>query len=54
MTEAIANGVWRLELLAHTLPPFTHTNSYLVASEGEAVLKKNSKLNKSKVSKQLS
>jgi endoribonuclease LACTB2 len=37
-TQPIANGVTRLELPAHTLPPFTHINSYVVASNGEAVL----------------
>jgi endoribonuclease LACTB2 len=36
--QPIANSVTRLELPAHTLPPFTHTNSYVVASQGEAVL----------------
>jgi endoribonuclease LACTB2 len=36
--QLITTGVTRLELPAHTLPPFTHTNSYIIASEGEAVL----------------
>ena len=38
MTDAIAPGVWRLELPSHTLPPFTTTNSYLVADGGVGVL----------------
>jgi endoribonuclease LACTB2 len=37
-TQMIANGVTRLELPAHTLPPFTHTNSYVIANNGEAIL----------------
>ncbi len=36
--QSITNNVTRLELPAHTLPPFTHINTYLVASDGEAVL----------------
>jgi endoribonuclease LACTB2 len=36
-TERITAGVWRLELPAHTLPPFTHTNSYIVANDDKAV-----------------
>ncbi len=36
--QLIANGITRLELPARTLPPFTHINSYVVASEGEAIL----------------
>jgi endoribonuclease LACTB2 len=37
-TERITAGVWRLELPAHTLPPFTHTNSYLVDNDKKAIL----------------
>ncbi len=36
--QRIATDLTRLELPARTLPPFTHTNTYLVASEGIAVL----------------
>ncbi len=36
--ERIAPGVWRLELPSQTLPPFTTTNSYLVADGGVGVL----------------
>lgn len=38
MTEFIANGITKLELPAHTLPPFTHINSYVVADDKKAVL----------------
>jgi endoribonuclease LACTB2 len=38
MSQRIANGVARLELPAHTLPPFTHTNSYIIADQNEAIL----------------
>jgi endoribonuclease LACTB2 len=37
-TERITAGVWRLELPARTLPPFTHTNSYLVGDDKKAIL----------------
>jgi endoribonuclease LACTB2 len=36
--DSIATGIWRLELPAHTLPPFTHTNSYIVTANKKAVL----------------
>ena len=36
--ERVAPGVWRLELPSQTLPPFTTTNSYLVADGGVGVL----------------
>lgn len=36
--ERIAPGIWRLELPSRTLPPFSHTNSYLVADGGVGVL----------------
>jgi endoribonuclease LACTB2 len=36
--QQLTHGVTCLELPARTLPPFTHTNSYIVASEGEAIL----------------
>jgi glyoxylase-like metal-dependent hydrolase (beta-lactamase superfamily II) len=36
--EKLNDCVTRLELRAHTLPPFTHVNSYTVASDGEAIL----------------
>lgn len=36
--EAVAAGVWRLPLASATLPPFDHSNAYLVADGGEAVL----------------
>ncbi|CAN5892521.1 hypothetical protein BH24DEI2_BH24DEI2_09390 [soil metagenome] len=36
--DPIAPGVWRLELPSQTLPPFTTTNSYLVADGGVGVL----------------
>lgn len=34
----IAPGIWRLPLPSATLPPYDHTNSYLVRSGGEGVL----------------
>lgn len=36
--EQIAAGVYRLELPSETLPPFTHTNSYLIADGGVGML----------------
>lgn len=36
--ERVAEGVWRLALPSQTLPPYAHTNSYLVQRGGEAVL----------------
>lgn len=36
--EQIAPGVYRLELPSETLPPFTHTNTYLIADGGVGVL----------------
>jgi glyoxylase-like metal-dependent hydrolase (beta-lactamase superfamily II) len=36
--EEIGRGLWRLPLRSLTLPPFDHTNAYLVAAGGEAVL----------------
>lgn len=30
--ERVADGVWRLPLPSDTLPPYTHTNSYLIRS----------------------
>ncbi len=36
--ERVAEGVWRFVLPSQTLPPFEHTNSYLVQRGGEAVL----------------
>ena len=38
MLEQLAPGVWRLVLPSQTLPPFTTTNSYLVADGGVGVL----------------
>lgn len=38
MGEKLAEGVFRLELPSHTLPPFSHTNSYLIAEGGVAML----------------
>lgn len=38
VADPIAPGVWRLELPSQTLPPFTTTNSYLVADGGVGVL----------------
>ncbi len=34
----ISSGLWRLPLPSATLPPYDHTNSYLVASGGAGVL----------------
>lgn len=36
--EQIAAGAWRLPLATATLPPFTHTNAYLLAHDGVALL----------------
>jgi len=36
--EAVAPGVWRLPFKSRTLPPFDHTNSYLIADRGVGVL----------------
>ncbi len=36
--EYVATGVWRFPLPSQTLPPFDHTNSYLVRRGEEAVL----------------
>ena len=33
-SEAVADGVIRVPLASSTLPPFTHTNAYLLASDG--------------------
>jgi endoribonuclease LACTB2 len=38
MIQPVANGITRLELPARTLPPFTHVNSYIVASNKKAIL----------------
>ena len=37
-SKEIAPGVWQLTLPSHTLPPFTHTNSYLVSDGGVGIL----------------
>ncbi len=37
-TEHVCQGLWRIPLRSATLPPFTHTNAYLIARNGEAVL----------------
>ena len=37
-TDLLGEGVWRIPLPSHTLPPYTHTNSYLVQKSGEGVL----------------
>ncbi len=37
-SESIAKGVYRLPLPSETLPPFDHTNSYLIESRGVGVL----------------
>jgi endoribonuclease LACTB2 len=34
----VSEGLWRLPLRSVTLPPFDHSNSYLVVSGGKAVL----------------
>ncbi len=36
--ERVADGVWRLPLPSRTLPPYNHTNSYLVRSGPAGVL----------------
>ena len=36
--ERVGAGVWRFALPSETLPPYEHTNSYLVQSGDEAVL----------------
>ena len=36
--ERVGAGVWRLALPSETLPPYQHTNSYVVQSGDEAVL----------------
>ena len=36
--ETITSSILRLELPSHTFPPFSHTNSYLICSQGQAVL----------------
>ena len=36
--EAIGAGVWRFALPSETLPPYDHTNSYVVRRDEEAVL----------------
>ena len=36
--EQITPGIYRLELPSETLPPFTHTNTYLIADGGVGVL----------------
>lgn len=36
--EVVAAGVWRLPLPSRTLPPFDHTNSYLIQAGDEALL----------------
>ena len=36
--ERVGAGVWRLALPSETLPPYEHTNSYVVQSGDEAVL----------------
>lgn len=37
-SESVAEGVWRSPLPSETLPPFDHTNSYLIESRGVGVL----------------
>ncbi len=37
-TEHVCQGLWRIPLRSATLPPFTHTNAYLIARNGAAVL----------------
>jgi endoribonuclease LACTB2 len=37
-SERLALGVWRVPLPSETLPPFDHTNSYLVQDGADAVL----------------
>lgn len=36
--ERVTQGVWRLPVAVQTLPPFDHTNSYLVASRGVGMI----------------
>lgn len=36
--ERISANVWRLELEVHTLPPYDHTNAYLIANAGVGLL----------------
>lgn len=36
--EQVANGLWRLPLPSQTLPPYDHSNSYLIADNDVAVL----------------
>ncbi len=36
--ESLASGVWRLPLKSRTMPPFDHTNSYLVENGGVGVM----------------
>lgn len=36
--ERIAQGTWRVPLRSRTMPPFEHTNSYLIADRGVGVL----------------
>ncbi len=36
--EAAASGLWRLAIPSKTLPPFNHTNSYLLEDSGVGVL----------------
>jgi ribonuclease/clavin/mitogillin len=36
--ERLSASVWRLELPSRTMPPFTSTNSYLIAQQGVAAL----------------
>jgi endoribonuclease LACTB2 len=38
VVEAISAHCQRLEFPSHTFPPFTHTNSYLIYSDGRAAL----------------
>ena len=36
--ERVVDGVWRLPLLAPTLPPFSHTNAFVLADDGVAIV----------------
>jgi len=36
--ERLSQHLWRLELEVHTLPPYDHTNAYLIAHEGVGLL----------------
>jgi endoribonuclease LACTB2 len=38
VAEAVDAGVWRLPLAARTLPPFDHTNAYVLASQGVSLV----------------